>query len=275
MNFNKKILLFLPFLLTGVSFASNVLALITNWPPSPFPPHITLTNDSTLTDMVRYFYEWGIFLGGLAVAVALLIGGFLYLTSAGDPGRLKEAKDRIFSALTGLVLLLSIFLILRTINPQLTVLIPPDLLSPEAMMCDCAPETVPCSDCKNSTYFKCIGDSKAGDGNKEGMCTLISGETCSSDGECQEKFGASFICDPSTKTCVQSFSCSTHCDCVKKFGYTYQCIDNKCVQGATSTIQCLSYNDCKKYNEEYCTDFDDCVGGGQGTSTYGVCVDVD
>jgi hypothetical protein len=81
-----------------------------------------LTDDSTLVDVVKYFYEWGIFIGGVAAFISLVFGGFLYLTSAGDPGRLREAKDRIFSAIIGLVLLLGIYLILNTINPELTVL---------------------------------------------------------------------------------------------------------------------------------------------------------
>jgi hypothetical protein len=56
----------------------------------------------------------------LAAFISLVIGGFQYLTSMGEPARLAEAKDRIRSAFFGLILLLSSWLILNAINPQLT-----------------------------------------------------------------------------------------------------------------------------------------------------------
>jgi len=90
------------------------------WPNSPLGTSIARCTN--VTGMVKYFYEWGIALGGLAAFVALIIGGFLYLTSMGEPTRLAEAKDRIKSAFFGLILLLSSWLILNTINPQLTTL---------------------------------------------------------------------------------------------------------------------------------------------------------
>ena len=59
-------------------------------------------------------------LGGLLAFIALIIAGFLYLTSVGNPAKMKEAKDRVVWALGGLTLLLGSWLILNTINPQLT-----------------------------------------------------------------------------------------------------------------------------------------------------------
>ncbi|MBZ9578246.1 hypothetical protein KJA14_00020 [Patescibacteria group bacterium] len=121
----KKKLLFLLILSVTLGTSFKVLALETTWPTSPLGTD--LTDDSTLTDMVRYFYEWGIFVGGIAFFISLLIGGFLYLTSMGNPARMSEAKNRVFSALIGLVLLLCIYLILNTINPELTILTMPKL----------------------------------------------------------------------------------------------------------------------------------------------------
>lgn len=88
------------------------------WPNSPMGT--SLDDDSKLTDLIKYFYEWGISLGGFAAFIALIIAGFQYLTSAGNAMRMKDAMDRIKSAALGLVLLLGSFLILNTINPQLT-----------------------------------------------------------------------------------------------------------------------------------------------------------
>jgi len=114
---NKKILFLLAF--GGIFIvASTVLALQVDWPLSP--AGTKLTSQSQLPDLVKYLYEWGIALGGLAAFLALVMAGFQYLTSVGRPEVMAEAMDKIRSALFGLVLLLSSWLILNTINPQLT-----------------------------------------------------------------------------------------------------------------------------------------------------------
>jgi len=126
---NKKILivlsliLFLGFFLAVGLEAADPSSLEVNWPTAPGGKD--LTPDSMLVDFVEYCYRWGILLGGLAVFIALIVAGFKYLTSVGDPGKMKDARERIFAAIAGLILLLSTYLILNTINPELTTLVPP------------------------------------------------------------------------------------------------------------------------------------------------------
>ena len=124
---HKKIIIFLVIL--GIfSVSSVVLALQVSWPSSPAGTR--LTDDSQLGDLIKYLYEWGIFLGGLAAFIALLIAGFQYLTSVGDPARMKDAMDRIKSAFFGLVLLLGSWLILNIISSQFTTFPPLKLEAP-------------------------------------------------------------------------------------------------------------------------------------------------
>jgi len=126
---NKKIIVLL--VLLGIFGAfSVVFALEVAWPNSP--AGTPLNDTSNLTDLIKYLYEWGIAIGGLAVFIALVIAGFQYLTSMGDPGKMKEAKERITSAFLGLVLLLGSWLILNTINPGLTTVNIPLFDVPEA-----------------------------------------------------------------------------------------------------------------------------------------------
>ena len=122
---NKKIFVF--FLLGFFIIAFQVSALELDWPLSPVSGVDLnfLTEGKELPQMVKYLYEWGITLGGLAAFIALIMAGFQYLTSAGNENAMKEAKDKIQSAILGLVLLLSSWLILNTINPQLTTLFLP------------------------------------------------------------------------------------------------------------------------------------------------------
>jgi len=100
-----------------------------DWPNSPLGT--PLTENSGLTELVKYLYEWLISLGGLAAFIALIYAGIIYLTSAGNPTQTKNAKDHLKSAAFGLVLLFGTFIILNTINPQLTkITLPP--LSPSS-----------------------------------------------------------------------------------------------------------------------------------------------
>jgi len=96
----------------------NNSGLELNWPTSP--GGTKLNESSKLPDLIEYIYEWGIALGGLGVFVSLLIAGIQYLTSFGNPTSMKDAMGRIQSAIIGLILLLSSWLILNTINPDLT-----------------------------------------------------------------------------------------------------------------------------------------------------------
>jgi hypothetical protein len=69
---------------------------------------------------VKYIYNFAIFASGLMALIALILGGIRYLTSAGDPTKLKEAREQISSAFLGIVILLGSYIILTAINPQLT-----------------------------------------------------------------------------------------------------------------------------------------------------------
>ena len=120
---NKKIIFCL--IIAGVLIANTVVLaeLLVDWPDSPgIPTGTSLDEDSKLQHIIKYFYEWAVALGGLAVFIVLVFAGIQYLASAGNPAQMTEAKGRIQSAVMGLVLLLGSLLILNTINPQLTTL---------------------------------------------------------------------------------------------------------------------------------------------------------
>jgi len=125
---DKKFAILIIFLML-FGIASNVLALENDWRPSP-GSRIELTNETTLAEMVKYFYEWGVTIGGLVAFLALVMAGFQYMTSAGDPSKMKDATEKIKSAILGLVLLLGSYLVLNLINPELTTLRMPSLETP-------------------------------------------------------------------------------------------------------------------------------------------------
>jgi len=106
----------------GAVNAADGSKLNLDWPKSPL--NTELTENSSITILIQYIYEWIISLAGLTTFIILVYAGFRYLTSAGNVTQMKDAQDRIKSAVTGLILLLASVLILNTLNPQLTQLNP-------------------------------------------------------------------------------------------------------------------------------------------------------
>ena len=77
---------------------------------------------ATLPQLVQYFFNFSIAIGGILAFAMLVLGGFRFLTSAGNPSAQKDAKDIITSAVIGLLLLLSSYLLLQVINPDILML---------------------------------------------------------------------------------------------------------------------------------------------------------
>jgi hypothetical protein len=130
--YKKIIFVLILFGVLGIVY--NALALV--WPDSPGGTELNVDDcggtcdASDIAQMIQYFYEWGISLGGIAVFFSLIMAGFQYLTSAGNESKMRDAIDRIRSSFLGLVLLLFSFLFLNIINPELTDLkMPEDLTS--------------------------------------------------------------------------------------------------------------------------------------------------
>lgn len=77
-------------------------------------------NDAeSLPQLIRYIYLFSIGIVGITALLMIIIGAISYVTSAGNPSKAQDAKDRIYSAIIGVILLLASVLILRTINPDL------------------------------------------------------------------------------------------------------------------------------------------------------------
>jgi hypothetical protein len=53
---------------------------------------------------------------GIAVFIMVLIGGFNYLTSGGDPGKAEQASKTITWAIVGLIVLLCLWFVVRLIE---------------------------------------------------------------------------------------------------------------------------------------------------------------
>lgn len=64
-------------------------------------------------------YKWLLLIAGIVATIMIILGGFTYLTSGGNATRAGEGKERIGSAIFGLILLLGSYMLLYLINPGL------------------------------------------------------------------------------------------------------------------------------------------------------------
>ena len=68
---------------------------------------------ASLTEIVQSILNWIFGSIGIVAVVMIIIGGFNFLTSAGDPGKVKKGKDTILYGIIGLVVALLAFAIVN------------------------------------------------------------------------------------------------------------------------------------------------------------------
>ena len=130
MTKTKLIILFsfLSIILTGVSWVyAQTSTLEVNYPVFSNAPDPSLLN--FLPNYIKYIYVFVVIAGGLIAFAVLVMAGFRYLTSAGNPSVMSDARNQIFSALIGLVILLGSYVFLNEINPETLTIEPPEIVA--------------------------------------------------------------------------------------------------------------------------------------------------
>jgi hypothetical protein len=74
---------------------------------------------TTFPEYIMALYNFGLWTIGLCAMIMIMIGGYMYLTSAGNTSETGKAKGIITDAIAGLILALVSFLLLYIINPNL------------------------------------------------------------------------------------------------------------------------------------------------------------
>lgn len=70
----------------------------------------------TLADVVNIIYRFLIPVAGIILLIVLILGGYRFMLSRGEPDKLKSAKGLITNGLIGFVLLMVAYLIVRIIS---------------------------------------------------------------------------------------------------------------------------------------------------------------
>ncbi len=115
-NYKKTFLFFLLFFFFLIK-ADFVLAL-----EQQYPPIFGLSIGSgTLPEYARYFFNIGIAIAGILAVIVIAFGGIYYLVSLGRGQFTDEGRQWIKAGILGLILTVSSYLIVYTINPNLVV----------------------------------------------------------------------------------------------------------------------------------------------------------
>ncbi len=122
--------------LTAKSVTPIVHAQTTATSVETFTPEVPLpglfegsqtADDTLLSRYIRAIYVYFIWVVGIIATVMVIYGGIRWVGAAGNPGRIKEARDIIDNAVIGVIIALTSVVLLNIINPKLTKLAIPKL----------------------------------------------------------------------------------------------------------------------------------------------------
>ncbi len=89
-------------------------------PLEPIPGTSGTAAIKTFPAYVSAVYKFAIWAVGISALLMITIGGFMYFASAGNTSKMESGKKIIADALYGLIAVLFAWVILNTINPNLT-----------------------------------------------------------------------------------------------------------------------------------------------------------
>ncbi len=91
-------------------------------PPVVGPPYVPkdAVKPETIGQAISQIYMWALGAAAVLAVLMIILGGYYVMTSSGNAAQATKGKEYIYSSLIGLALLLASYLILSTINPDLT-----------------------------------------------------------------------------------------------------------------------------------------------------------
>lgn len=92
-----------------------------------YPEKFNITGQTEIPEYLKFIFDFAMFIGFSAVFLSLVFAGILYLLSPAIPNAKGIARDRISGAISGLLILATVYLIATTINPALSIFKTTDL----------------------------------------------------------------------------------------------------------------------------------------------------
>ncbi|MFA6183580.1 MAG: hypothetical protein WC682_00585 [Parcubacteria group bacterium] len=111
-------------LIGGIFFISLILvanlSLAAYTPLEEIPGTTGTSAINTFPTYVNAVYKFAIWSVGIAALLMISIGGFMYFTAAGNTSKMEGGKKIVTDALFGLIAVMVAWVVLNTINPNLT-----------------------------------------------------------------------------------------------------------------------------------------------------------
>ncbi len=77
-------------------------------------PNQTTTSD-TVPELAKKIINWALYFSAIIAVIFIIIGGFMYVTSAGDQAKAGKGRATLVNALIGLVIIVLSFLIVQVV----------------------------------------------------------------------------------------------------------------------------------------------------------------
>jgi len=155
----------------------------------------TIMRSDLLGRYILSIYNYGLAIVGILAAIILMAGGLLWLSSGGSATKIGQAKELMIGSVVGLIILSGAWIILNTINPNLTQLPSIDtlIINEVPYCCDAVKGNVPavegiCPDsskgctngevCINSGKVVANSDGHEGASSNEFSCVDTSTKIC-------------------------------------------------------------------------------------------------
>jgi hypothetical protein len=126
---------------------------------------------ATIAEYIKQIYKYLIGVVAIIAVVVMMLGGITWITAGGSPARVGDAQAWIKASLTGLLLVMFSYVILKTVNPalvnfQVHSIVPVAIKDPSAGETGCCIVTaialsatahgaLPAKDCGDTTYSSC------------------------------------------------------------------------------------------------------------------------
>lgn len=114
---SSKLLFFLFSSIGVFLYSLPAYALDVSYPNLPF--FGTLTQNVNSSQLFQFLFGLALWVAAIILFGSILVVGFQYMTSGGDPGKQEEARRRFGGIVMGAAMLFGVFIILNTVNPEL------------------------------------------------------------------------------------------------------------------------------------------------------------
>jgi len=130
---------------------------------------MTESDTSYIAMYIKALYNYGLSIVGILATIVLMGGGILWLISGGDSGKITQAKELITGSIAGLIILVTAWVVLNTVNPALVSFKVSSIPTIEKVMLDSisCETTTASSTCSHIAFCvwkdnKCVGKIEGG-----------------------------------------------------------------------------------------------------------------